>query len=154
MLVLSFKFSSLCQLLIAEAVSSSSSSFELVELFEFLGLFHEDGGEFFQVELAVLVDVVLLDEPLGFLRADLCHFGFLSGRELAIRSSFSIGRFSHLVLTIGVELVLELQQRIHVLVESLWAHSLIVICEKAVHLVDLVVHLLCCRDVLHDVYQV
>ena len=152
-LVVCLKFSSFCQLLIAKAVSSSSS-FELVELFEFLGLFHEDGGEFFQVELAVLVDVVLLDEPLGLLQADICHFWFLGGRKLAVWSAIPIGRFSHLVLTVGVELVLELQQRVHVLLQSLWAHSLVIIRKEAVHLVDLMVHLLCCRDVLHDVHQV
>ena len=90
-------------------------------------------------------------DSLGFLQADFRHFRFRGGVTIWGRCIFPI---FHLVLAIGVKLVLELQQRVHVLVQTLWAHPLVVIREKAVHLVDLVVHLLCFCDRLHDVHQV
>jgi len=43
-------------------------SVKLVCFFKLGGLFHEDGSEFFQIELVILVDVVEFEQPLGFLK--------------------------------------------------------------------------------------
>ena len=83
-------------------------SVELVLILEFLIFVHEDSRELLQVQLAILVCVVVEDEPFGLFTRDLCYFGLLVGRLLGRWPIFDVRCFTivHLVLAILPKLVL------------------------------------------------
>ena len=83
-------------------------SVELVLILEFLIFVHEDSRKFLQVQLAVLVCVVMENEPFGLFTRDLCYFGLLVGRLFGRWPVFDVRCFTivHLVLAILPKLVL------------------------------------------------
>ena len=94
----------------------------------------------------------MLDKPFSLYFANLLYLGLLALRHVGLTAIGTIRGLTikYLVLSICVELVLQCQELVHVLMKTISTHSLFIISEQAVHLLDFLVHFLCFRNGLHD----
>ena len=94
----------------------------------------------------------MLDKPFSLYFANLLNLGLLTLRHVGLAAIFAVRSLTieYLILSIRIELVLQRQELVHVLMKAFGAHSLFIIGEQAVHLLDFLVHFLCLRNGLHD----
>ena len=101
-------------------------------LFKLFCFFHENGCEFLQVQLAVLVDVIFLYKPVCIFSRDLNYFWFESGGFILGRGNIWSLSICELVLAILIKLVLQLQELVHGGVELVRADTLLIVSEQTV----------------------
>ena len=125
---------------------------QFVVLLELLWLFHEDSSELFEVKPAIHVNIVVLNKPFSLYFANLLYLGLLALGHVGLAAISAVRSLTikYLVLSVRVELVLQSQELVHVLMESVCAHALLIVGEQAVHLLDFLVHFLSLGNGLHD----
>ena len=125
---------------------------QLVVLLELLWLFHKDSSELLEVKPVIHVNIVVLNKPFSLYFANLLNLWLLTLRHVGLAAIFAVRSLTieYLVLSIRIELVLQRQELVHVLMKAFSAHSLFIIGEQSIHLLDFLVHFLCLRNGLHD----